>query len=53
MKKVIAMLLGVLLDDMGLGQIGWALMMAWCIWVVLLPIILEIFEASQRRKNGK
>lgn len=50
--SVVAMFLGVILHDMDLGLSGQGLMIAWCVWVILLPIILELFEANHKKQKG-
>lgn len=38
------MFLGVLIEEMNLGRIGWGIMIGWAIWCILVPIILEILR---------
>ena len=48
------MYLGVVIKDMRLGDIGWGLMVGWTIWVVVLPVALEVIDfRSSRSKKSK
>ena len=47
------MFLGVLIEDMNLGNLGWGLMLGWTIWVVLIPLILEIINLKYRSGERK
>ena len=50
--KVVTLWLGVFIDRMNLGEIGWRIMIGWTIWVVALPILLEIVTAVGNTKKA-
>ena len=50
MIVVVALFLGVNIEDMGLGNVGWGIMVGWTIWIVILPVFLEIID--QRFQKG-
>ncbi|CAF0906542.1 unnamed protein product [Brachionus calyciflorus] len=48
-----AIYLGVCIEKINLGKIGWGLMIGWTIWIVILPVILEILQlVFSSEKNG-
>lgn len=38
------MFLGVFIEDMNLGRVGWGIMIGYTLWVIILPLIIEIFS---------
>lgn len=45
------MFLGVFIDKMFLGSVGWGLMIGWTIWVLILPIALEVLSIINKRSK--
>ena len=41
------------MDRMNLGRSGWGIMIGWCLWVVILPLVIEIFELLLESRSGK
>ena len=35
-----------MMDRMNLGRSGWGIMIGWAVWVVILPLVIEILEFS-------
>ena len=50
---VIAILLGLLMDQLRLGKVGWSIMVGWLLWVVLLPLFIEVMSLFLSKKSGK
>jgi hypothetical protein len=45
--------LGTLIKTVNLGTIGWGIMIGWVVWVVILPLTLEIFQYLFSKQKGK
>jgi uncharacterized membrane protein len=51
---IVTIYLGVCMDDMNLGSMGWGIMIGWTIWIIIFPLILEITQAFFfRKRSGK
>lgn len=50
--KVVTIWLGVFIDRMNLGRAGLGIMIGWTIWVVVLPILLEIVTVMGKTKEN-
>ena len=42
--QVATMYLGVFIDKMELGNVGWAILAGWTFWILVFPLILETLE---------
>lgn len=47
------MFLGVIMEEMNLARLGWCIMIGWALWVVILPLVMEILKISKIGVNKR
>ncbi|RNA38380.1 hypothetical protein BpHYR1_042958, partial [Brachionus plicatilis] len=43
---VVACYLGIFIERMNLGNEGWGIMVGWTLWVIILPLLIEIIQLT-------
>jgi len=44
--------IGVFIEKIALGTIGWILMLCWVLWVICMPATIETFQLTFERRRG-
>lgn len=50
---IVACYLGVFIERMNLGNEGWGILTGWTLWVIILPLLIEIIQISSSYSIGK
>jgi hypothetical protein len=51
--SIITILLGTLIEKMNLDKYGWCIMIGWIVWVIVLPLSLEVIELVFASRNKR
>merc|ERR1719468_69793 len=51
--SIVAMFLGVLMEEMNLARLGWCIMIGWILWVIIFPLVMEILKISKIGVNKR
>lgn len=50
---IVTCYLGVFIERMKLGNEGWGILVGWTLWVIILPLFIEILQISCSFSKGK
>lgn len=45
------MYLGVVMKEMKMASEGWGILLGWTLWIIMLPLIVEIFNMCFKGKR--